>query len=289
MFKHYLSLVKFSHTIFALPFALIGLFLGLEYIEQEGISPDKPWYITLLWVIGCMVTARNAAMGFNRYADRTIDAENARTATREIPAGIISANQALVFIWANVAAFIGFAWLINLLCFALSPIALIVILGYSYTKRFTPLCHLVLGLGLALAPVGAFLAVTGEFAWPPIVLGFVVFTWVSGFDIIYALQDESFDREKGLYSIPTWLGGKGALRFSEGLHVLTAIGIGVFGLLVNGSLLFALGSAIFIGLLVYQHTLVKVNDLTKINLAFGTTNGVASVIYALFTISSWIF
>lgn len=277
--RHYLSLVKFSHTIFALPFALIGFMLSIH----EGYAFS--WKLFLL-VLACMATARNAAMAFNRYIDRRFDALNPRTAVREIPAGIIQPGNALFFIILNSVLFVTATWFINSICFYLSPVALFVILFYSYTKRFTPLCHLVLGVGLALAPIGAYLAVTGHFAWLPLLFSFTVFCWVSGFDIIYALQDETFDRENRLNSIPVMLGTKGALRFSEVLHLFSivfVIGAGFYG---HFNFLYWLGVAVFIGLIVYQHSIVKPHDLSRVNLAFGTTNGIASVVFATFTITS---
>ncbi|HUH33779.1 MAG TPA: UbiA-like polyprenyltransferase, partial [Daejeonella sp.] len=198
--KKYLSLVLFAHTVFALPFAFIGFFLAVTTTGHEFT------WVKLLLMILCMVFARNAAMSFNRYLDREIDAQNPRTVIRDIPAGRVSSNEALIFTIINSLLFIGATFFINPLCLALSPVALAVVLGYSYTKRFTPLCHLVLGSGLALAPIGAYLVVTGEFALLPIFFSLAVLCWVSGFDIIYALQDEEFDRENGLKSIPAWLG-----------------------------------------------------------------------------------
>lgn len=277
--KHYLSLVKFSHTIFALPFALIGFMLSIH----EGYSFS--WKLFLL-VLACMATARNAAMAFNRYIDRKFDALNPRTAIREIPAGIINPGNALFFIILNSALFVTATFFINSICFYLSPVALFVILFYSYTKRFTPLCHLVLGVGLALAPIGAYLAVTGHFAWLPLLFSFTVFCWVSGFDIIYALQDESFDRAHQLNSIPVLLGTKGALRFSEVLHLFSIACVITAGFYGHFNLLYWLGVAFFIGLIIYQHSIVKPNDLSRVNLAFGTTNGIASVVFAAFTITS---
>ncbi len=282
--KKYLSLIKFAHTIFALPFALLGLFLGFEYLKSYQLDPDKPYWLSLILVILCMVFARSAAMAFNRYVDRDIDAQNERTAKREIPAGVIAPRRALGFVVANSLLFMLTTWFINPLCFFLSPVALAVILGYSYTKRFTALCHLILGLGLALAPVGAFLAVTGVFTWEPIVLGLAVLAWTGGFDIIYALQDESFDRAHQLNSIPTWLGKSRALTFSSLLHLLSATMIIVFGTLIQGGWIFWIGAAAFLVLLAYQHFLVKPNDLSKVNLAFFTTNGIASVVFASFAI-----
>jgi len=278
-FKHYLSLVKFSHTIFALPFALIGFTLALK----QGFSFSPKLF---LLVIVCMVTARNSAMAFNRFIDRKFDALNPRTAIREIPAGIINPKNALFFIIINCLLFFTATYFINTICFYLSPVALFTVLFYSYTKRFTPLCHLVLGCGLALAPIGAYLAVTGVFAWLPLLFSFTVFTWVSGFDIIYALQDETFDREHRLNSIPVLLGTKGALRFSEVLHVFSIAFVITAGFLGHFNFLYWIGVALFTGLVIYQHTIVKPNDLSRVNLAFGTTNGIASVVFACFTITS---
>lgn len=278
--KDYLSLVKFSHTIFALPFALVGYFLG---VNAPGHSFD--WKILGLVVL-CMVFARNAAMAFNRWQDRDIDGQNPRTAVREIPAGILQANSVLFFVIFNCLAFIATTYFINSICFYLSPIALMITLGYSFTKRFTALCHVVLGLGLALAPVGAYLAVTGEFSLVTVLLGSAVLFWVAGFDIIYALQDVDFDKSLGLHSTPVWLGKGRALGLSTFFHTVTAGLISFVAYLVSGSygsigVLHFTGAAVFIGLLFYQHTLVKKDDLSKVNLAFFTTNGIASVIFGL--------
>lgn len=277
MFKtlgHYLELVKFSHTIFALPFALLGLTLGVT-------QTNTPFHLsTLLAVVACMVFARSAAMGFNRYIDAHFDALNPRTALREIPAGIVKPQHALTFVIVTSLLFIATTAAINTLCLLLSPVALAVILVYSYTKRFTPLCHLVLGLGLALAPIGAYLAVTAQFATLPLLLSALVFTWVSGFDILYALQDEDFDRANKLHSIPELLGRKKALWVSRSLHLITAA-IATYITLhyLNGTTQY-IATIVFIALLAYQHSLVSVNNISRINLAFGTTNGIASVLYA---------
>jgi 4-hydroxybenzoate polyprenyltransferase len=229
-----------------------------------------------------MVFARNAAMAFNRYLDRNIDAQNPRTAIRDIPSGRISSKQALLFTIVNSILFILTTFLINKLCFYLSPVALTVVLGYSYTKRFTPLCHLILGLGLALAPIGAYLVVTGEFAMLPIYFSLAVLCWVSGFDIIYALQDEEFDRQNNLNSIPAWLGKKNALRVSSFLHLLTVVFVTLPYFNTDLSWFYLAGVLFFILLLIYQHKLVKPDDLSKVNRAFFTTNGIASVVFALF-------
>jgi len=225
-------------------------------------------------------------MAFNRYIDRNIDAANQRTAqVREIPNGSIKANSALIFVIINSLLFIATTYLINSLCFALSPITLLVILGYSYTKRFTALCHLVLGLGLALAPIGAYLAVTGVFDIVPLLFSAAVLFWVSGFDIIYSLQDQEFDKEQKLHSIPVLIGTKNALNLSNLLHFLTFSALSIAGSLGDFSLYYWIGFWIFTALLVYQHILVKHNDLSKINLAFFTTNGIASVIFGVFVIA----
>ena len=299
--KSYLSLIKFSHTIFAMPFALIGFFLAVRFdiyvwfIDYYRDYVHAAWetdypgrssiWIKLLLIILCMVFARSAAMAFNRYLDRRFDAANPRTAIREIPSGVISANNALVFTIISCAFFLVTCAFINKLCFYLSPVALFVVLGYSYTKRFTPLCHLILGLGLSLAPIGAYLAVTGRFDLLPILFSFTVLFWVSGFDIIYALQDEEFDKSQKLYSIPAWLGKAKALRVSELLHLLSALCVLYAGWFGNFGWLYWIGAAIFIGMLVYQHSIVKPNDLKRVNIAFMTANGIASVVFAIFVIA----
>lgn len=280
--KNYLSLIKFSHTIFALPFALVGFVLGS--LSVQAFSGR-----ILLLVILCMVFARSAAMAFNRYLDRDIDGQNPRTQVREIPAGVISARAAFIFVLLNSAAFWVTTWFINPLCFALAPVALLIILGYSYTKRFTSWCHFVLGLGLALAPVGAFLAVTGHFSLISVLYGGVVLLWVAGFDIIYALQDRDFDKGLGLQSIPVALGRKGALRLSNFLHLICAILL-LVAIYLQGerylafSWLHLVAGGLFLTLLFYQHTLVKPNDLRRVNLAFFTTNGVASLAFGALVI-----
>ncbi len=232
-----------------------------------------------------MITARSAAMAFNRYLDRSFDAKNPRTAIREIPKGIISANSALMFTIISCVLFLVSCFFINKLCFYLAPVALFVILFYSYTKRFTPLCHLVLGLGLSLAPIGAYLAVTGVFALLPVLFSLAVIFWVSGFDIIYALQDVDFDKSQNLYSMPAWLGKSKALHVSEFLHVLSAICVIYAGIYGQFGWWYWVGIAVFAGMLIYQHSIVKANDLSKVNIAFMTANGIASVVFAVFVIT----
>lgn len=300
--RNYLSLVKFSHTIFAMPFALIGFTLGVQAAispaeelhsgsivtritqnQQPGFWPEMG--IRFLLVILCMVFARSAAMAFNRYLDRQFDAKNPRTAIREIPAGILKANNVLWFTIVNSILFIATTFFINTICFSLSPVALLVVLGYSYTKRFTPLCHMVLGVGLSLAPIGAYLAVTGEFALIPLFFSFAVICWVSGFDIIYALQDEEFDKSQKLFSIPASLGRQAALNVSRVLHIASTAFVVVAGIIGNFQLLYWLGAVVFAGMLAYQHSIVKPNDLRRVNLAFMTANGIASVVFAMFVIA----
>lgn len=277
--SNYFSLIKFSHTIFALPFAVIGFFLAVTQMQ----TPIN--WMLFLYVLLCMVFARSAAMAFNRYIDRDIDKANARTAkVREIPNGSIQPKSALVFVIINCALFIATTYFINPLCFYLSPVALLVVLGYSLTKRFTALCHLVLGVGLSLAPIGAYLAVTGKFDWLPLFFSFAVLFWVSGFDIIYALQDEEFDKQQQLHSIPVVLGKKNALFLSTILHIVSASLILFAGFYGSLNLFYWIGSGIFIALLFYQHTIVKPNDLSKVNFAFFTTNGIASVVFSIFVL-----
>src|SRR5690606_10599415 len=274
--KKYFSLVLFAHSIFALPFAIVGFFLA-TYITDASFT--LPIFILMLC---CMVFARNAAMAFNRYLDRDIDAMNPRTAMRDIPAGKISASQALTFTLLNCMLFIAATWFINPLCFYLSPIALAVILGYSYTKKFTALCHIVLGIGLGLAPLGAYLAVTGTFNIVPVFFSLAVIFWVSGFDIIYALQDEEFDKGHELNSIPAFFGKKNALHISEIFHVLSVIFITLPVFYIDLEWLYYIGMLFYISLLIYQHIIISPTDLRRVNRAFMTTNGIASVIFALF-------
>ena len=277
--QKYFSLVKFSHTIFAMPFAITGFFLGLSQ-SSEPIH----WSLFLL-VILCMVFARNAAMAFNRWADRELDKLNPRTALREIPAGIVSPGSALFFVVINSLLFIATTWFINELTFYLSPIALLIILGYSLTKKFTSLCHFILGIGLSLAPIGAYLSVTGEFDLLPVFYSILVLFWVSGFDMLYALQDEEFDKSMNLKSMVVILGKPGAIKLSVFTHALSIVMILAIGLIADFGLWYWAGSFIFAGLLAYQHMIVKPSDISRVNIAFATTNGIASVIFAVFNIT----
>jgi 4-hydroxybenzoate polyprenyltransferase len=264
----FLSLVTFSHTVFALPFALLATVLAAGGVPQPR---------TLFGILAAMVGARSAAMAFNRIVDRDLDAENPRTARREIPAGAVSVTAAAMFCAFSAAVFVAAAWFLNPLCLALSPLALAIILGYSFTKRLSALSHLVLGLSLALAPVGAWIAVTGRFAATPVVLGLSVLFWVAGFDVIYSLQDEAFDRGHGLFSLPARLGARRALDLSTVFHAVSlALLYGVF-VLAGGGPLFGIGVALAGVFLVRQHALVSEKDLSRVNGAFFTANGWLSV------------
>jgi 4-hydroxybenzoate polyprenyltransferase len=232
-----------------------------------------------------MVFARTAAMAFNRYADRFIDSKNERTVRREIPSGVVSEQSALLLVILSSVLFVLVTYTINTLCFFLSPVALLVVLGYSYTKRFTWLCHIVLGVGLSLAPIGAYLAVTGSFDWLPLFFSFSVIFWVSGFDIIYALQDEQFDKSNQLYSMPAYLGKPKSLKLSSILHVCSAAFIIAAGFFGNFGVMYWIGTIFFCSLLIYQHSLVKANDLSRVNIAFFSTNGIASLVFASFVIA----
>ncbi len=266
--RDFLSLVVFAHTVFALPFALLSAVLA------AGGVPDGR---TLLWILVAMVGARSAAMSFNRIVDRRIDARNPRTARREIPAGVVSPAAAALFCAGSAALFVLAAAQLNRLCLYLSPVALAIVLGYSYAKRVTPFAHLFLGLALAIAPVGAWVAVTGAFALPPVLLGFAVLFWVAGFDVIYSLQDEEFDRAEGLRSIPARFGAARALQIARLFHGATLVLLYAVFLAVSGGWLF--GAAVVVAglFLVRQHRLVSPGDLSRVNAAFFTANGWLSV------------
>ena len=276
--KTYFSLVTFSHTVFAMPFAFIGFSLAVSE-DNHHFS-----FKLLIIIILCMIFARNAAMGFNRYADQRYDALNPRTASREIPSGRINSRSAIIFVIINVLLFITATYFINDLTLILSPVALIIILGYSLTKRITALCHFILGLGLSLAPIGAYISVTGEFNYLPVIYSFIVLSWVSGFDILYALQDDEFDRSNSLFSIPSQTGRKKAISISIFVHGITFILVIVAGIFSTAGWLYWTGAAFFSFLLVYQHLIVKHDDISKINMAFATTNGIASIVFAVFVI-----
>ena len=278
--KRYFSLVKFAHTIFAMPFALMAFVYALWSSEAEF-----SWWL-LVQVVLCMVFARNVAMGFNRWADRDIDKENPRTADREIPAGVISPRNAMIFIVVNAVLFVATACTINLLTAILSPVALAVIMFYSYCKRFTALAHIVLGLSLAIAPAGAFIAVTGRLTWAVCLLSLLVLTWCGGFDIIYALQDAEFDRKRGLHSIPSTFSVATSLYISIALHCVSVASLVAFALLLPQSWVLWSGVALFTAILVAEHILVTPKKQRSIGIAFGTLNGLASLTLAVFVIAN---
>lgn len=269
----YGHMIKFSHSVFALPFALSSAILANDVVP---LSWEK-----LLWILVAMVSARSAAMGFNRLIDRHYDAANPRTKMRHLPAGKIQTWEVTVFVVLSALVFVWAAYRLNWICFALSPVALFVVFFYSYTKRFTALSHYVLGVALGISPVGAWLAITGSFAWPPILLGLAVVFWVAGFDILYALQDYEFDQQYELYSIPRLVGPVKALWISRFSHLI-AFGL-LFSLwvLLDLHFIYSMGLAIIAGLLTYEHSLVSPDDLSKLDMAFFNMNGVISVIFFL--------
>ncbi|MCW3053075.1 MAG: 4-hydroxybenzoate polyprenyltransferase [Chthonomonadales bacterium] len=266
-----LDMIKFEHTIFALPFALISFLLAIRH------SPGGFNGVTLSWIIVAMVGARSAAMVFNRLVDAEYDAQNPRTAKRHIPAGLLSRAQVTLFLVIAIVLFEIAAWKLNRLCLLLSPIALGAILGYSYTKRFTALCHLFLGFAIGIAPIGAWIAVRGTLDLVPILLGAVVMLWIGGFDIIYALQDYEFDRDSKLFSLPKAIGKSNALTVSRILHTIVVALLVLIGKLENLHLLYFAGVIVVTGLILYEQSLVKPDDLSRVDMAFFTLNGWISV------------
>jgi len=273
----YGRMIRFSHTVFALPFALTSAALAAQ---RGAIRAGQ-----VLWIVVAMVGARSAAMGFNRLADHAIDARNPRTAGRELPKGVLSRGEVWVFVLGSAAALVLAAGMLNPLCLALSPVALVIVFGYSYTKRFTALSHLVLGLALAVAPVGAWLAIRGSFHPVPIVLALAVLAWVAGFDTIYACQDAELDRQQGLFSLPARLGVPGALRVARGLHALSAALLTSLYWLAPLHPLYLAGAAAVAGLLVYEHSLVRATDLSRVMQAFNL-NGWVSLGYFAATLAA---
>jgi 4-hydroxybenzoate polyprenyltransferase len=268
-------MIKFSHSVFALPFALAS--------AAMAAGGRVPWR-ELPWIVVAMIGARSAAMGFNRLADQAIDARNPRTAGRELPRGIVSRREVWLFVGLAAIAFVGAAAMLNPLCLLLSPVALLVVLGYSYTKRLTSLSHLVLGLALSIAPVGAWLAVRGRFDAPPVVLALAVLAWVAGFDTIYSGQDVDFDRREGLRSLPALLGIRLALTVARLLHVAAVVLLAALYVLLPLHPIYLAGVAAVAALLVYEHSLVSADDLSRVDAAFFTVNGWISVGYLVFTI-----
>lgn len=277
---HYANFVKLPHTVFALPFALVGVTLA------SYVAPFS--WASLVWVIVAFTAARFAAMGFNRIVDREIDARNPRTAGRELPRGVLGVREAWAAVVVAMALFVWAAWQLNPLCGWLSPVALGWVLFYSYTKRFTRWSHLVLGMSLAIAPAGGYLAMAGRWSdpwWMLPLLAMAVATWVAGFDILYALQDHDFDRQHGLHSIPVALGAAGAVRMSRVLHVLTVVALAGVGVATGAGLLYALGALVAGSLLLHEHTLVKPHDLTRLDAAFFAMNGILSIAFFAFVLA----
>jgi 4-hydroxybenzoate polyprenyltransferase len=270
-------MIRFSHSVFALPFALTSATLAW--------SPETPWS-KVAWILVAMIGARSAAMGFNRLADHAIDARNPRTAGRELPRGVLSRAEVAAFVVVSAVALVLAAAMLNPLCLALSPVALLIVLGYSYTKRFTSLSHVVLGLALAVAPVGAWLAIRGSFALAPLVLGLAVLTWVAGFDVIYACQDVEFDRREGLHSAPARLGIGRALLLARVLHAVTVGFLLALYLAAPLHPLYLAGVGVVAALLAYEHSLVRAHDLSRVDAAFFTVNGWVSVFYLASTVTA---
>ncbi len=272
--KIILEMIKFEHTIFALPFALISVILASSSIHLPHNLPSSR---TIIWVLLAMIGARSAAMAFNRIVDANFDAKNPRTAVRAIPAGRITRLYAIVFTVATSSLLVLAAFELNPLCFYLSPIALFFVLGYSYTKRFTSLCHLLLGFAIGMAPIGAWIAVEGRIRLLPILLGLVVLCWIGGFDIIYALQDQEFDRENGLFSIPQRVGKENALLISRLLHLVAIVLLVFVGTVGGLHLLYFVGVTVVAGLIYYEQSIVSPTDLTRVNVAFFVLNGWVSI------------
>jgi 4-hydroxybenzoate polyprenyltransferase len=264
-------MVKFSHSVFALPFALASAALAAR---DGGLTAVK-----LGWILVAMVGARSAAMGFNRLADHAIDARNPRTAGRELPTGRLSRAEVWTFVVIAAVALVVAAWQLGPLCLALSPVTLMIVLGYSYTKRFTALSHLVLGLALAVAPMGAWIAVRGRFDWPPVLLGLAVLAWVAGFDVIYSCQDAEFDRRSGLHSLPARVGIAPALGIARALHVVAVVALASLYVVAPLHPAYLAGVALVALLLAYEHSLVSASDLSRVDAAFFTVNGWIGVLY----------
>ncbi|MFI5241992.1 MAG: UbiA-like polyprenyltransferase, partial [Gemmatimonadales bacterium] len=280
----YANFVKLPHTLFALPFALVGVTVA-SYVKEVR-------WIDVLWVAIAFTAARFAAMGFNRIADRHIDALNVRTAARELPSGTMSVREASLAVLAACAVFVGAAWMLNPLCFALSPIALAWVLFYSYTKRFTRWAHLALGVGMAIAPVGGYLAVTGAWStpwWVLIALAAAVMCWGGGFDIFYALQDIEFDRAQGLHSLPARLGAAPAIAIARVLHAGTVAMLALAGVGIGAGAFYWAGVTVVALLLIYEHSLVHPADLSRLDTAFFTMNGVLSVTFFGFVLAGRFF
>ncbi len=268
--RTYASFVRFSHSVFALPFALVGALLAARVV---------PWdWTRLLWIVACMVTARSAAMGFNRLSDAAFDARNPRTAMRELPQGRMSRREAITFVVVSSLAFVASTYPLGMVCFALSPVALAIVFWYSLAKRFTSYTQLFLGLAMAVAPVGGWLAAGGRGGWEPWLLGLAIGTWVGGFDVLYACQDIDVDRREGLRSIPVKFGVPRSLAISRGMHVITVVCLAALGVVANLGAIYAGGVAGVALLLVYEQSLVRADDLSQVKFAFDL-NGWVGLLY----------
>ncbi len=281
---HYVNFVKLPHTLFALPFALVGVVIASE------VRPVR--WAQVLWVAVAFTAVRFAAMGFNRVVDRDLDALNPRTARRELPAGLIGAAEAATSVAVASALFLLAAWMLNPLCFLLAPVALGWVFFYSYTKRFTHFAHLALGLGLGIAPVGGYLAVTGSWSspwWLLIALAAAVMSWVGGFDILYALQDIDFDRAQRLHSIPARVGAARGIAVARALHLFAVLALALVGFATGAGWLYMAGVATVAALLLYEHALVRPGDLSRLDAAFFTMNGVISLTFFGFVLAERMF
>ncbi|RKP57058.1 4-hydroxybenzoate octaprenyltransferase [Cohnella endophytica] len=274
----FLEMIKFEHTLFALPFAFVGAILGAVTVEKR-----LPEWSECGWILLAMIGARTAAMGLNRVIDKRIDARNPRTATRAIPAGLLKSAEVIAFIIVSLVLLFWAAAQLNSLAVKLLPLAVFFLVIYSYTKRFTWACHIVLGLTIGLAPLGGWVAVTGGVTWTAIILYITCALWTAGFDIIYACQDVEFDRKEGLHSIPSRFGISRGLSIARAFHALTAAGFALLLVLTDLSWWYFAGMIVAAALLLYEHRLVKPNDLSKVNAAFFTMNGILSAVIFFFT------
>lgn len=272
--KVFLEMIKFEHTIFALPFAYVGALLT---------DKKLPVMHDLLWITLAMIGARTAAMSLNRVIDRHIDAKNPRTSGRALPAGLLGVTEVWVYIFISFAVLLYSSYQLSQLAFRLFPVAVLVLLIYSYTKRFSWTCHLFLGAALGLAPLGSWIAITGQFDLAPVLLAIGVMFWVAGFDIIYACDDYDFDRMEGLYSIPARFGIKNALYISTAFHIIAPLFFLAAGLILNLGVFYLAGVAVAVVILFYQHTVVRPDDLSKSGIAFFNLNGILSVVMFAFT------
>ncbi len=277
--KIFLEMIKIEHTLFALPFAFMGALVG-SMVEKGHL----PSWAQIGWVLVAMIGARSAAMALNRLIDAAIDAKNPRTANRAIPAGLLKAGEVILFTGVSFGLLILAAWMLEPLSFYLLPIAVFMLVFYSFTKRFTWLCHVILGFTIALAPLGGWVAVTNVIDWPAIIFFITVACWTTGFDVVYACQDYEFDKKEGLHSIPVRFGIPGALKIARGFHIVTMLGFVLLIWLTNLSWIYILGVVIACGLLIYEHLIVKPNDLTRLNTAFFTMNGTLSMVVFFFTL-----